>query len=95
MYQGQQYNKPMKIIELSEDLAVAEVRRADANGKEYAFSLTTGSESAGRTTEWLAAATEAQYKKWLKAFRALREQFMALKQREKDRLEEGVAQAGP
>ena len=37
VYQGQQYNKPMKIIELNEDMAVSEIRRADASGKDYVF----------------------------------------------------------
>jgi len=91
VYQGQKYNKPTKIIELTEDLEVAEVRRADANGKDYVLALTTGTTSSARVTEWLAAATESQYNKWLKAFKSVREQFAAIKQRAKDKLEEDVA----
>ena len=41
----------------------------------------------------LAAATEPKYKQWLKAFRAVKEQLVALKQQERDRLKEDVANA--
>ena len=41
VYQGQQYNKPMKIIELNEDMDIKEIRKADVNGKEFVFQLTT------------------------------------------------------
>ena len=74
IYQGQQYNKPNKIIELTEEMTVSEVRKADINGKEFVFQLTTTEASTGtKNTEWLAAASEPKYKRWLKAFRAVKE----------------------
>lgn len=84
----------MKIIELSEDMTISEVRKADINGKEFVFMLSTTQPSASvKTTEWLSAANEPKYKQWLKAFRAVKEQLVALKQQERDRLKQDVASA--
>lgn len=48
----------MKIIELNEEMTISEIRKADANGKEFVFQLTTTELSSGtKTSEWLAAAT--------------------------------------
>lgn len=41
IYQDQQYNKPIKIIELTEEMSIQEIRKADIGGKAFVFALTT------------------------------------------------------
>ena len=42
IYLGQKYNKPTSVINLTEELVIKEVRKADIGGKENVFSLSPG-----------------------------------------------------
>ena len=75
-------------------MSIQEVRKVDIGGKPFVFSLTTPQPDTGtKSTEYLAAANEPKYKQWLKAFRAVKDQLVALKQIERDRLKQDVASA--
>mmetsp|Transcript_29802 Transcript_29802/g.45453 ORF Transcript_29802/g.45453 Transcript_29802/m.45453 type:complete len:122 (+) Transcript_29802:4178-4543(+) len=70
IYEGDKFNKPIKVIELSRDFRVKEVRRAEANGKQHVLSLVPGK---NQVEEWVSTSTESEYNKWLKAFKAIQE----------------------
>jgi len=61
-------------------MKISEIRRADANGKQFVISVTP---SPGVQDEWLSASSEAQYNKWLNSFKNLQEQFKSLNEYEK------------
>lgn len=65
VYKSQNYNKPESCIELTEELEVREVRKKEADGKLYAFSMCPGK---GMPVETYSAATENQRDRWTNAF---------------------------
>ncbi len=42
IYEGDKFNKPIKVVELSRDFRVKEVRRGEANGKQHVLSIVPG-----------------------------------------------------
>jgi len=68
-------------------MQVREIRKADVNGKEWVFSLEPGK---GQNEEQLAASNEAQYNKWIYAFRAIKDRFYKLRLVEIDQLKEAI-----
>ena len=70
VYAGQNYSKPLEIYEITNQLKIREIRKADINGKENVLEITANND---QPALMLSAATESNYDKWLKAFRNLRE----------------------
>lgn len=77
VYEGVKYNKPLQIIELTDEMRVSEVRRGDAGGKDFVFTILPAKE---KEPQWLCASSENQLNKWIKALGVIKDQFMALKQ---------------
>ena len=57
-------------------MQIREIRRADANGKEFVFSLDPGK---GQPEEQFAASTENIYNKWLSALKGVKERFYKMR----------------
>jgi len=55
VYEGVKYNKPLQIIELTEDMKVSEVRRGDAGGKDFVFNILPAKD---KEAQWLCASSE-------------------------------------
>jgi hypothetical protein len=76
IYKGVKYNKPIQIITLTEDMSVREVRKSDINGKAFVFSVDPGK---GQPEDLFAATNEANYNKWIQAFRAVKDRFYKIR----------------
>ena len=73
IYQGQNLTKPLKIIELTEEMIVQEVRKADIGGKQYVFKIKA---SPSEPEEFFAASTESMQEKWIRAITNIKDQFV-------------------
>jgi hypothetical protein len=79
LYAGQNYSKPLEVLELTSDLKIREIRRAESNGKAHVFEICCNKEQV-----MLCAATESILEKWLKVLRSMRDEFEQHKQLEKE-----------
>ena len=87
VYKGHDYNKPLQIIEISEDMKVAELSKKDAGGRQNVFQLTPGQE---KPAVVLSASTQKTMATWMKAFKNIKDMFDQAKQKIIDKLKEEV-----
>ena len=78
VYKGQKYNKPLMVVELSEDLEIKEMRKADVDGKQFVMQLLPSKEVQPLL---LAASSEKSLSGWLKAFKNIKGLFAMDRQR--------------
>ena len=50
LYAGQNYSKPLEVLELTSDLKIREIRRAESNGKAHVFEICCNKEQLQNTT---------------------------------------------
>jgi len=87
VYKGHDYNKPLQIIEISEDMKVAELSKKDTGGKQNVFQLTPGQDKQAIV---LSASTQKTMATWIKAFKNIKDMFDQAKQKIIDKLKEEV-----
>lgn len=78
VYKGQKYNKPLMVVELGEELAIKEMRKADVDGKQFVMQLLPNKDA---QPLHLAASSDKSLSSWLKAFKNIKALFALEKQR--------------
>ena len=87
IYKGHDYNKPLQIIEISEDMKVAELSKKDTGGRQNVFQLTPGQDKQAIV---LSASTQKTRETWIKSFKNIKDMFDQEKQKIIDKLKEEV-----
>ena len=87
IYKGHDYNKPLQIIEISEDMKVAELSKKDTGGKQNVFQLTPGQDKQAIV---LSASTQKTMETWIRSFKNIKNMFDQEKQKIIDKLKEEV-----
>lgn len=82
VYKDQKYNKPQHVIDLTGDIQINEVRKAEMNGKDNVIQIVVGKQ---KTPHYFAASTYQTYTKWLKALKHIKDAFLLSKLKEKEK----------